>query len=237
MSRVFVFGLFALLLAAGGVMATSSPVDMTAAVYQIAPFTKVNADYSVTIDVAKARASGISEATIAFAQKFVAYQNAEIKALKNNKTIAVPQDIEAFYNHVKGTGEINRQGQGQGAITSLVCGGDQQHPHYCPSRPLSHIYRNTQAEMASYLRTAQGFHGTNWPGCGQGGYTCANDFTKWVWAYNCVWGSFRTQAYTIPDLGHWTYWTQTPEPNPEIFSYPWPVWWWGTYVQWWHGQC
>ncbi len=58
-----------------------------------------------------------------------------------------------------------------------------------------------------------------------------NDYAKNVNAFGCNNGELRSQGLVT---GTYTYNSQSPEPNPELLSYIWPVWWWGNYVLTWH---
>ncbi len=64
-----------------------------------------------------------------------------------------------------------------------------------------------------------------------------NDYADWIEAYGCADGVFRLQSIVFEtNQGEWQFsehhWPS--EPNPEIFDYDWPVWWWGLYVIGWH---
>ncbi len=113
-----------------------------------------------------------------------------------------------------------------------VCGGSREHPHHCPARVPSRISRSSSSAMSTYL-ISSGFHNTYYPGCGTARPSCPG-FTRWISTYSCASGIFRTEAWLTGSGSSWSYSTQTPEPNPEIFSYGWPVWWWYDYVSWWH---
>ncbi len=124
-----------------------------------------------------------------------------------------------------------------------VCGGGKDKPHTCPKRVESGVYKNTQTEIANYVK-GLGYHNTYFPGCGIGGYSCTTDFSKNLSAYSCSSGVFRMQANlstkTTSTGVKWTFsiqgTQQTPEPNPEILSYVPPAIWWPGYVNWWHTE-
>ncbi len=112
-----------------------------------------------------------------------------------------------------------------------VCGGSEDHPH-----PEPRIEQKIYSEIGS-LNTHlldQGYHLADFYAStlewGQD-----RDYTKIVIVdkYGCGSGPFRDQAL----ITSWnTYNHQSPEPNPEVLRYGWPVWWWPSYVSWWHAN-
>ena len=65
-----------------------------------------------------------------------------------------------------------------------------------------------------------------------------DDYADWVQAYGCADGVFRIQSIvgqTTNDEWQFSQHHWPSEPNPEIFDYGWPSWWWGPYVLAWHG--
>ncbi|MBI2530149.1 MAG: hypothetical protein HYW05_03320 [Candidatus Diapherotrites archaeon] len=204
---------------------------------KLLPYMALNKDYSVKFDSVVAKAE-LPEKYVKLGKLYEEYHNNFIQAAKangvySNKIKELP-DNQFFSNFFESKSTMTAQATI--SASSLVCGGSQQQPHQCPARVNSGISKKSQTEISNYLK-GMGFHNTYWPGCGPQGYTCSTDFTKWISAYNCTWGSFRTQANIFQSGTKWTYRTQSPEPNPEIFSYSWPVYWWGTYVSWWHLSC
>ncbi len=202
---------------------------------KLSPYMQLNKDNTVTFNMIKAKNSKLPSNLIATGLQYQKFHNkvmAEI-GLKGINGVAVEQLPEA-----QPFTQVFANAKNQSQITPLVngvdtiCGGGFLRPHTCPARINSGVYKNTVTEVRSYLKNI-GYHNTYSPGCGSGG-PCPNDFTKWVNANSCTWGSFRTQALAIQSGSRWTYWTQTPEPNPEINNYSWPIFWWGPYVAWWH---
>jgi hypothetical protein len=119
----------------------------------------------------------------------------------------------------------------------LVCGGGTDKPHKCPLHVQSSVKKNTEVEIKNYLKGI-GYHNTYYPGCGVNPlYPCSVDFSLWVNGSSvpaCTYGAFRSQAVLNKMGSQWSFWTQSPEPNPEILNYSWPATWWGSYVFWWH---
>jgi hypothetical protein len=203
---------------------------------KLTPYMVLNKDYTVAFDSAKAKMDKLPNNYIKLGERYEKYHNnfvkiARTEGINSSKINQLPdrQLFSAFFE----SKDTKMTTQVTAAASSLVCGGSQQQPHRCPARIDSGVYRKSQTEISAYLRSS-GFHNTYWPGCGSQRYNCATDFTRWVSAYSCTWGSFRTQANLFQNGTRWSYRTQSPEPNPEIFSYSWPVYWWGPYVQWWH---
>lgn len=82
---------------------------------------------------------------------------------------------------------------------------------------------------------SMGFHKTAGYACGANTeYKCATDYTR-PRDYNGPYGHcdsprFRDQGQVVSGGKR----IQFGEPNPEIFSYQWPYWNWGSYVKWCH---
>jgi hypothetical protein len=111
-------------------------------------------------------------------------------------------------------------------------------PDPCPEWQESYELFDTYGAVVSYLE-AKGYQRTWGPAAGFN----PNDYTlpfKYM-EHHYAW--YRSQAivYEREDLGKWTYRTQSPEPNPDITTYPnypllntselaWIV----GYVTWWH---
>lgn len=202
---------------------------------RLTPYMSLNKDYSVNFDSIRANTDKLPNSYVRLGERYEFYHNNLLQIAKAegiySKRIKELPDNQLFSSFFES--KSTTTAQAAISASSLVCGGSQQQPHPCPARVNSGILKKSQTEISNYLKGI-GFHNTYWPGCGPQEYTCSTDFTKWISAYNCTRGSFRTQASLFQSGTKWTYRTQSPEPNPEIFSYSWPVYWWGTYVSWWH---
>lgn len=111
---------------------------------------------------------------------------------------------------------------------STVCGGSFQSPN--PEPPaIRKRWFSSEGGAERYL-TNNGYHRV--PQYASANYV--NDFAKTTSAYGCSNGEMRSQAVVFQSGNYWRHSTQSPEPNPEILSYDWPVYWWGAYVAWWH---
>lgn len=128
---------------------------------------------------------------------------------------------------------INFSSKSSMKTISLACnGGGPTSPAYCPPWKYPTQTFSTKGKAVNFL-LGQGYHKTNSVGCGYS--TCPDDYTKPIFANSCNLGVFRTQGIVYASGSSWKYRYQTPEPNPEIFSYTWPAAvWWGPYVAWWH---
>ncbi len=253
MKWIGLLALLALMSLAFASQTTADGKDIAVAMKAVAPYMKMQKDYTVVFDESAARKAGIDAATAAVGRDYAAFHNPLMASIRKNGIYDAKPDpvlaarFEPFFQYVAETGDIGLTAVTAARAESLLfssepktlrkvlfqtaCGGGRSRPHSCPARAESGVYRNTLADLSSYLRS-NGFQITRPPGCG---YGCTTDFTRWVNAYSCSWGSFRTQANARQVGNRWTYSTQTPEPNPEIFHYIWPAYpWWGSYVQWWH---
>ncbi|MFH0836066.1 MAG: hypothetical protein V1834_02780 [Candidatus Micrarchaeota archaeon] len=244
------------------VYASADGKTMKTTMQALTPFMNLDeSDYSVSFDYSRAKISGLSANALRLGKNYERFHNQVISSVMRGTYPAgidssLSAEFEPMFRYVAETGDmisasspisINKMRTANALsfdsfvpsftrrLSYLVCGGDQQHPHKCPTRVNTGIYKSTLTEMQNYLKSA-GYHNTYWPGCGIGGYPCQYDFSKTAYAYGCNGGQFRNQANIAKSGSKWTYSWQSPEPNPEIFSYSWPVYWWGTYVNWWHNS-
>ena len=111
---------------------------------------------------------------------------------------------------------------------STACGGSFQSPS--PEPPVIPKRWFSSEDGAERHLTSNGYHRV--PQYASANY--GNDFAKTTSAYGCNNGEMRSQAIVFQSGIYWRHSTQSPEPNPEILSYDWPVYWWGAYVAWWH---
>ncbi|MEP0824649.1 MAG: hypothetical protein HRF40_04120 [Nitrososphaera sp.] len=203
---------------------------------ELEPFMTVNEDKSVTFDSKAARKEGITAEDIRVGQEFVDMQNEMMQVVKKegmdspNIDRAKVKKFERFFLAVaNGNRSSAESGEATAQASGDVCGGSQSNPHPCPLWQESRVYRSSEQAITEYL-WAQGFHRT----LQYASYGNPYDFTEGCDAYGCSSPIFRTQAIIYQSGSQWTYRYQTPEPNPEIYDYVWPVYWWGSYVQWWH---
>ncbi|MEW5707015.1 MAG: hypothetical protein AB1743_09535 [Actinomycetota bacterium] len=233
---------FTIALAANIALASSAAMknsegDMMAKAFKAAtPYITMLEDRTVSFNVGEAQRGGLDKASIDLIKDYVGLQNKSIKELAQGKsTTSVDKEIfdrfGPFFKRVatKGLGDI--PASGDISILAEACGGSSDNPHPCPPRLNSGFYTSSRDKVVARL-LYMGYHKT-------AGYACGdspNDYSKVVAAYNCNNGPFRKQAIIYQSGTQWTYWTQEPEPNPEIFSYVWPAWWWGGYVRWWHSD-
>lgn len=211
--------------------------DKMARIFQSATqYITVSEDRTVHLNIDDARKGGLDKEAIDLVKDYIKLQNQSVKELARGKSNPSANKemfdrFRPFFSRVatKGLGDIPASA-GFSTMTD-ACGGSSDNPHPCPARINSGIYFFTRAGVETHLLN-NGYHKT-------AGYACGDspdDYSKVVSAFNCNGGPFRKQAIIFPHLSRWTYWTQSPEPNPEIFSYTWPAWWWGGYVQWWHQE-
>lgn len=200
---------------------------------EIGPFITINDDKSLTFDQKAAHKSGVATKDVTVGIEFVEMQNELMILIKEdgfNSANIDKQKIKKFEPFFIGVATGTGSSMSSGSTSVLlgdVCGGSQSNPHDCPPNINSGIYYVTEGGIRNYLEN-QGFHQT---------YSYAGDsydYTLGCGHFGCSSPTFRTHARIYLDGIYWTYWTQHPEPNPEIFHYIWPVWWWGSYVYWWH---
>lgn len=210
--------------------------DTMALMFQAStPYVTVQKDHTLHFNIAEARKSGLDKVAIDLIKEYIRLHNQSMKELAQGKaTTGVDGEMfarfEPFFRRVatKGLGDI--PAPANVTIAADACGGSQSNPHPCPPRLEVGLYWNSRDAVAQYLRN-QGFHQT----AGYASNYNGDDYSKVVSAYGCSGGPFRIQAliHQAPN-GKWTFWTQQPEPNPEVLSYIWPAYWWADYVRWWH---
>ncbi len=190
--------------------------DKVALINAMTPYVTVNPDYSLTVDKTKARRVGVSKKAIELATEIVKL---------NNEVVANP---DLFMKPIAPS-QLKKVESAFAQLNEIACGGGPNKPHPCPKwATVSPIWKSKQA-VINYL-VSVGYHKT----ADYASNYNADDYTRCVNAYGCSGCKFRTQAIITGQNNKWGYKYQTPEPNPEILSYIWPAYWWGTYVRWWH---
>jgi len=202
-------------------------------------FVTFKGEYQV-LDVAGARSAGIADVIITLAQDVVEYQNrmrevVKAQDVKDVEELDIPlteypllAEFDAILQDYKPSGQVEPL-----APDTHPC-GTYSHPvpNYTPPRPYIGWYTNAHNTLVSW-----GFHQTAGYACGQDPFVpCELDYTRgrgYSGPYGyCSSPRFRDQGSR--NAGNHDIWIQYGEPNPEIFSYSWPYWDWGWYVQWWH---
>ena len=116
-----------------------------------------------------------------------------------------------------------------------VCGGGRENPHPAYTfvvRPFAYESSLDDNDAALAWTIRNGYHEV--PFYATGNY--ANDFARIDTNApgGCNNGEFRDQAIMRAENGEFIFRTQHDEPNPEVFGYIWPSFWWGLYTAWWH---
>lgn len=112
--------------------------------------------------------------------------------------------------------------------SNLVCGGSFQNPHPEP-KPRFKGFFSTE-NIAKNNLVDNGYHKVS----PYASWNYGNDYAKDVSAHGCDDSEMRSQAVVVQLGSIWRHSTQSPEPNPEVLAYSWPVYWWGPYAAWWH---
>ncbi len=189
----------------------------------------IDENYKLHFDTKQAIKDSLPPRIIYFGLKAERVNNKMIYELKTYEEVSEEtiREIETLYG--PSFKYISSQPLDKYQTRAEACGGGYDNPHDCPPRLDSGIYRDTRDDIVDYLLD-NGLHIVP----RYASYDYGDDYAKVVSAYGCGGGPFRHQAWPSPSGSVWTYRYQTPEPNPEIFSYWWPAYWWGPYVQWWH---
>lgn len=164
----------------------------------------------------------------------------------SKETLALAQSIIEVNNELA-SGRLSIDTETEGGNTSAVKASHtwlhffSQIADDKPPRRESNIYFNSTQEIGDYLKRNWGYHLT-------ARYATTRDTygRDWTDEYDYIGKPERLRvakhnsvAYRFQSLGYqkngrWTYWYEGPEPNPEVFSYFPPAWWWRPYVLWWH---
>jgi hypothetical protein len=182
------------------------------------------------VAAAEAYRAGVSTEALVLGHRLVTLNNRIARAARRQESLSMRAADFAFvapFFRYEAQAGMRRQ-----------C-GSFSNPTVCPARIASNQCFPTddaaeqQVISLSYHRTAD-----------YAGGASGHDFTLVVPDPTCGSGPFRSQAIVHQLAGLWTYNTQGPEPNPEIFGavpgeadandYDWPYFWWGAYVFWWH---
>lgn len=207
----------------------SAPSDVAhiqAALQAITSYIYQNKNKKILFDISGASEAGVSEEYIELGEELVVLSNSVVSRKRIKK--------ERFERFAPYFSYIANNGVPVNAKEKRVykhC-GDKENPAPCPPRVWSRSFPSRQA-VVDYL-FKEGYHKTpRYCSSFNPFEDNENDYTKWVNA-GCNFGAFRPQALIVTTGTVWGFRTQSPEPNPEIYNYDWPHWWWGSYVLWWH---
>lgn len=200
---------------------------------------KVKGVQTQVLDTEAALAAGFSSEVILLANEMVTYQNdlvmAESKKSPSPKVEKYPR-VKQFFDlatsNLTSGGNVSLDSVNVTAAASIPPCGNWTYPvpNYTPA-----WYNFTSSNPANTLKSL-GFHNTASYACGYGNCSTA-DFTRGR-SYTGPYGTCSSPRFR--DHGRITGTTsfriQYGEPNPEVLSYSWPYWNWGSYVQWWHAN-
>jgi hypothetical protein len=213
---------------------------------EITPYISVNDQKMLIFDENDAIAGNLSEKSFRLAKVFVAVNNKEMSQIQDGEQIQLSDQDKAFYELVKpffanvaknnvtiGVSKTSRRSGKLKSLAMLACGGGYSKPHRCPKTEIDGRKFSSYNDTRNWL-LSHGFHLTD----RRARYSSAEDFTKCENAYGCDGCIFRMQAWIFKNGKSWNYKKQREEPNPEVWTYRWPAWWWGTYTfQWHHDIC
>lgn len=205
------------------------------------------------LDMNGARNAGIPSDIVILASKIVSYQNEMVSRSHKYHTTGTVQDkvsvddypkVVEFFNLAtkvkQNRSKVQSSRSGSIRLGPIVIGGiskvfaDDEHPcgnydypvpDYSPARHYFDGDGETFFDNAGYHETAR-YAGGNYEG---------TDYTKGR-SYNGDYGTCSSPRFRDHGLVHSSdrYSIQYGEPNPEVLSYLWPYWNWGSYVEWWH---
>jgi hypothetical protein len=219
---VLVFVLLALLISSPLTIASAqlgSDVDqINQELAALEPYVHFASDGTSTLDARSARRDGFSEDIVSLAEEIVAFHNelVEIEAasgVHDVERIKISLEryprLREFFELASQESTAEKSSNGPSPLGVHACGTfSNPVPDYTPPR-------YTFGQLPPY--------------------DCPNDFTRGRGYYGpygyCSSPRFRDQGRTD---GSPYFTIQYGEPNPEIYSYSWPYWYWDAYVFWWH---
>jgi hypothetical protein len=196
----------------------------------IAPFISIDRQGIQRVAWAEALRAGLGADAVVLGQRLVRLHNRIAMAVKRQERLSTLAPdfafIAPFFRYEAQLGILSH------------CDGFGQ-PTACPVRVPSNQCFSSEETTVQHL-SSLGYHQT----ADYAGGTSGRDYTLIVPDPACGSGPLRSQAIINQAENLWTYNTQGPEPNPEIFGalpgevdehdYDWPHFWWGVYVFWWH---
>lgn len=218
---------------------TPSAEKIDRALKKVQTYVKINDQKIGTMDIETARINGISEKVLNIATQFLTAQNNMIQRIHDNPNQRMyvaeedSQELEKFRESIKkgkqSRGDVVDSLGVQFASAEDVCGGSSSNPHPQPSTTGSGPW-STETKARNAIPDA--YHLVPF----YASYNYGDDYHDPKTLYNCTTDSFRYQSIVVERDDEWYHSEHhSPgEPNPEILTYTWPVWWWGFYVAEWH---
>lgn len=212
----------------------------------VTPFIVTNEEGRQHLLKQDAHSAGVTNEALTVGQRLVGLNNRIIDAASKDKE-KVPsfeaEDVaflKPLFEHWAEFGlpdfesaslaQMLRIGQ---SVAQNSCGSIGR-PTPCPPKVESGLFFSSQAEVTQHLNSL-GYHLTPPYATTPDGFGL--DFTKVV-DDPCGPSTFRSEAVIRRQGACWTYYTQGPEPNPEVLSYvrDWPYVFWPAYVFWYHNS-
>lgn len=213
------------------------------ALIEMDPYVTIDEKKFAKIQMKQAKDNGISQEKINIAKDYVKMINKMAKDHQDDskKKIKISDEDKSkfgkFFDKIKNQGGSKAKIVKTGtfldyilpyayAIPCNVWG-----PHNQPSTTYSGEYATRSAAVSSL---SSGYNLVP----DYASHNDGDDYADWVSAYFCANGVFRIQSIVYENTSsnwqfsqhHWP-----SEPNPEVFGYGWPAFWWGPYALAWHG--
>lgn len=206
------------------------------------PFVGRTSDGRQQLDAQAAAAHGASDDTLHLASEIIEFQRGLLSSAtrrfqaQQRPDLAQFPRLDAFYNDATAAAaaKLQRYGPEQSLdITVATPCGDYEDPLPADTPPKHSIgpFASTDREPELVQR---GYHQTAGYACGYPQLdNCTHDYTRGRSYGECAAPAFRDQATYARDYPGYIV-LQDGEPNPELTTYDWPRWNWGSYVVWWH---
>lgn len=182
------------------------------------------------LDAAAALDVGVEAEIVALAADMISYQNDLVHSGTTARGDRAPKPSPRLTAFLMLATSRARVAAEPDVATAVDPCGDWTHP--VPNYSPAWVGSSTPNPEGTLL--AWGFHHTASYACGYGNCS-TSDFTR-PRSYAGPYGTCASPRFR----DHGRIWSATSvavqygEPNPEVLSYSWPYWDWGTYVQWWH---
>ncbi len=204
-----------------------SPLDEASyalkVVNAIEPFTTLNEDGTVRLDMKSAISEGLDKQLIVDGKKIIDEQNSLVRGEISKSTI-----LDKYFEAIPDR-ELNFSTTNESC--EWVTGAPLQIPNI--------LTGETTLDGAQEYLELFGFHQVAWyalhPAAQDDPTIAERDHQRSIEVYGCESGVFRDEGFIGVD--YTTFVWSTPEPNPEYLdgSWEWPVWYWPLYTVYWHG--
>ncbi|MEJ5310971.1 MAG: hypothetical protein WHX52_14500 [Anaerolineae bacterium] len=208
--------------------------EITQALAALEPYISYNTQEGVQVfDAKKALSNGFSNGIVFLAEEIVAFQNELAIAAQNDRAADITQ-FDVTLDQYPALARLFDSAAQRRSGDNVPLGVDPCGTYSNPVPSYTPSWNGFSASNPTTYLLSIGFHHTAPYACGYGNCS-TSDFTRGR-GYSGPYGYCSSPRFR----DHGRIWSSTTggiqygEPNPEIHSYSWPYWYWGSYVAWWH---